>query len=93
MVDAVTAHRIKETKRSARREVAELVYHYPQYTLQEAMDLPVGDRRLLLTYVQLRAAEVIREHLINLAASGSKPGFKQRMSDLKDVINQLTKQL
>ena len=40
----------ERTERQIRREAAELVFHYPQFTLEDAVEMPDGDRRLLLTF-------------------------------------------
>jgi hypothetical protein len=93
MNDAVTTYRINEAKRSIRREYAELVYHYPGYTLEDAEDMPVGDRNLLLTYARLHRAELLFELLSIIAAAQSKAGYKKKFADLEGVIKDLTKQL
>jgi hypothetical protein len=93
MSDAVTTYRINEAKRQARRECAELVYHYSQYSLEDAGELPAGDRNLLLTYARLHRAELLLELLNLIAAAQSKAGYKKKFAELEGVIKDLTKQL
>ena len=93
MSDPVTKYRITEAERSARRECAELVYHYPGYTLEDALDMPVGDRRLLLTYARLHRAEYLLELTAAFAASQSKTGYKRQATELTSLIKELTRQL
>jgi hypothetical protein len=93
MSDAVTIYRINEAKRQARRECAELAYHYSQYSLDDAVELPAGDRNLLLTYSRLHRAELQLDLLNIIAAAQSKAGYKKKFSDLEGVIKDLTKQL
>jgi hypothetical protein len=93
MSETVTSYRIRETERQVRRECAELVYHYPQYTLDDAVDLPIGDRRLLLTFARLQRAELLMELVNIIASSQSKEGYKKKTSDLEGVIKTLAKQL
>jgi hypothetical protein len=92
MSDAVTNYRINEAKRQARRECAELAYHYPQYSLEDAIELTAGDRKLLLTYARLFRSELLLELLTIIAAAQSKAG-KKKLADLEEVIKDLTKQL
>jgi hypothetical protein len=93
MSDPVTQFRLKEAGRQVRREAAELVYHYPQFALEDVLDMPDGDRRLLLTYARLHRTES-RLHLTQaITASQSKAGFKKHTNDLEGVIKDLTKLL
>jgi len=93
MSDAVAQYRLNEAKRRIRRECAELVFHYSQYTLEDAIEMPEGDRRLLLTFARLQRAEFLLELTTVIAASQSKAGYKKKTSDLEGVIKNLTKQL
>ena len=93
MSDAVAQYRLKEAGRQIRHDAVELVYHYPQYTLDDVLDMPDGDRRLLLTYARLHRAELLLELLNIVAAAQSKAGYKKKFSDLEGVIKDLTKQL
>jgi hypothetical protein len=93
MGNPVADYRIKETKRQYAREIAEVAYYYSQYTLEEAAELPVGDRRLLLNFARLHQAESSLDFLTLLAASGSKTGFKKKSDDLRETIKEITKQL
>jgi hypothetical protein len=93
MNDAVAQYRLKEAGRQIRREAAELVHSYPQYLLEDVLDMPDGDRRLLLTYARLNRAELLHELLNVIAFAQSKSGYKHKKSDLEGVIKDLTKQL
>jgi len=89
----LTAYRVKEAKRSVRRECAEIAYSYPTYTLEDAYQLPQGDRKLLLTYARLHRAEELQELVSALAASQSKEGYRKFTNSLKSQIKDLTQQL
>lgn len=89
----LTQYRLKEAKRSERRACAELVYNYPGYTLEDALDMPIGDRKLLLTYARLHQTERLLELSTVVAASQSEKGYKKISNDLKGVIKELTAQL
>jgi hypothetical protein len=93
MSDPVAQYRLKEAGRQVRRDAAELVYHYPQYTLEDVLEMPDGDRRLLLTYARLQRAEFRLALTQAIAASQSKAGFKKHTTDLEGVIKDLTKLL
>jgi hypothetical protein len=93
MSDPVAQYRLKEAGRQVRRDAAELVYHYPQYTLEDVLEMPDGDRRLLLTYARLHRAELRLELTHAIAAAQSKAGFKKHTNDLEGVIKDLTKLL
>jgi hypothetical protein len=93
MSDAVAQYRLKEAKRLVRRECAELVHGYPQYSLEDATEMPDGDRRLLLTYARLARAELLIELMNIIAATQSKAGYKKKFTDLEGVIKDLAKQL
>jgi hypothetical protein len=93
MYDVLTSYRVRETERRIRRECAELVFHYPQYTLEDAIEMPEGDRQLLLTFARLQRAEFLIELTTVIAASQSKAGYKKKTTDLEGVIKNLTKQL
>lgn len=92
-MDTLTNYRVKEAKRAVKRECAELVYSYPKYSLEDAEEMPVGDRKLLLTYARLHRAELLLELSTILAAVQSKAEYRKKIVDLKGIINDLTKQL
>ena len=93
MSDPVAQYRLKEAGRQVRRDAAELIYHYPQYTLEDVLEMPDGDRRLLLTYARLHRAEFRLALTQAIAAAQSKAGFKKHTTDLEGVIKDLTKLL
>jgi hypothetical protein len=93
MSDPVAQYRLKEAGRQVRREVAELVYYYSQYTVEDVLEMPDGDRRLLLTYARLHCAELLLGLTQAIAAGQSKAGFKKFTNDLEGVIKTLAKQL
>lgn len=93
MSDAVAQYRLNQAKRQIRRECAELVFYYPQFTLEDATEMPDGDRRLLLTFARLHSAEFLLELTTVIAAAQSKAGYKKKTTDLEGVIKNLTKQL
>jgi hypothetical protein len=93
MDDVLTSYRVRETERRIRRECAELVFHYPQYMLEDATEMPDGDRRLLLTFARLQRTESLIELATVIFAAQSKAGYKKKTSDLEGVIKDLTKQL
>ena len=93
MNDVLTSYRVRETERRIRRECAELVFHYPQYMLEDATEMPDGDRRLLLTYSRLARAELLLELTTVIAAAQSKAGYKKKTTDLEGVIKDLAKLL
>jgi hypothetical protein len=93
MSDVLTSYRVRETERRIRRECAELIFHYSQYTLEDAIEMPDGDRRLLLTFARLQQAESLLELTTVIAAAQSKAGYKKKTTDLEGVIKDLTKQL
>lgn len=93
MGDVVTNYRLKEAKRNSRRECAELVYHYPTFSLEDAEQMPLGDRKLLLVYARLHRAELMLELSTILAAVQSKAGFQKKLSQLEGVIKELSGQL
>jgi hypothetical protein len=93
MSDPVTQYRLNEAGRQVRRDAAELVYHYPQYTLEDVLEMPDGDRRLLLSFARLHRTELLLGLTQAIAAGQSKAGFKKFTSDLEGVIKTLAKQL
>jgi hypothetical protein len=93
MSDPVAQYRLKEAGRQVRREAAELVYHYPQYTLEDVLEMADGDRRLLLNYARLHRTELLLGLTQAIASAQSKAGFKKFTNDLEGVIKDLTKQL
>jgi hypothetical protein len=93
MDDVLTRYRVRETERRIRRDCAELVFHYSQYTLEDAIEMPDGDRRLLLTFARLDRAELLLQLATVVAAAQSKAGYKKKTTDLEGVIKDLSKQL
>jgi hypothetical protein len=93
VTDAVAQYRRNQTERDIRRDCAELVYHYPGYTLDDAMDMAIGDRRLLLTYARLHRSEKALEQANILAAIQSKRGYSKLINSLQGVIKELTSSL
>lgn len=93
MNDPVTQYRITEAELAAKRECAELVFNYPGYTLEDALEMPIGDRRLLLTFARIHRSEELLENAGVLAASQSEKGYRKLTNELKNTIKQLTKQL
>jgi hypothetical protein len=89
----LTRYRVKEAQRSIRRECAELAFRYPVYSLEDAFEMPQGDRKLLLTYARLHRSEELLELLNVFTASQSKEGYQKLTNDLKSAIKQLTEQL
>jgi hypothetical protein len=93
MEDAVTSYRLKEAERAGRREHAELIFHYPQFTLDDAAEMPVGDINLLLAYARLNRAQELLDLANVMAATQSSKSFKRLTNQLEGVIKSLTNQL
>jgi hypothetical protein len=93
MSDPVTRYRLKEAGRQVRSDAAELVYNYPQYTLEDVLEMPDGDRRLLLNYARLHRSELLLGVTQAVVAGQSKAGFKKFTHDLEGVIKTLAKLL
>ena len=89
----LTRYRVNEARRSIRRECAELAFRYPVYSLEDAFDMPQGDRKLLLTYARLQRSEELMELVNVFTASQSKEGYQKLTNDLKSAIRELTEQL
>lgn len=89
----LTRYRVGEARRAIRRDCAELAYRYPGYTLEDAFELPQGDRKLMLVYARLHRSEELLELLNISTAAQSKEGYQKLAGDLKSAINELTEQL
>jgi len=92
-MDLVANYRKKQLQRQFRRDCADIVFFYSQFTLQDAEALPVGDIRTLLAAARLRHAEWRLEELNIQAAVQSEKGYKRMANQLEGVIKQLEQQL
>ena len=89
----LTKYRVNEARRAIRRECAELAYRYPRYTLEDAFEMPQGDRKLLLTYARLHRSEELMELVNVFTAAQSKEGYQKLTNDLNSAMKELTEQL
>lgn len=92
--EVLAKYRRKQAGREVRRECAELMYSYPGIpTVEDALEMPQGDRRLLLTYAAKRRQEDMLTLANVIASAQSEKGFKKLTNSLKEAIKQLEQQL
>jgi hypothetical protein len=86
----VAAFKRKQLARETRKDCAELVYCYPLLSLDEALEMPQGDRKLLLTYARLRRTEDQLAQLTAFAtAQSERRVLSKTVRDLKGAIKEL----
>lgn len=87
-VKAQSIHQATEAKISKREMWARICYHYPQYTLKEASELPVRDIKLLLKV----ARQIQAENKYDLTQIAAAPHTKKG-SGVKKLTEHFKKQM
>jgi len=80
-------------ERELREDAATIAYHYPQYSLKDADNLPTGDQALLLGYIELNRYQGMLDGLNVATASQSKKGYKSMSSKLLRIIKRQASRL
>lgn len=87
-VKAKPIHPVSENKTSKRELWARICYHYPQYTLKEASELPIRDIKLLLKV----ARQIQAENKYDLTQIAAAPHTKKG-SGVKKLTEYFKKQM
>lgn len=81
--------RQRKTLRTHRINVARLTLHYPQYTYDEALDLPLAQLELLLKVVELERLTTFTTLAQALPASQGGKAAKQVFENFKKALGEL----
>ena len=87
-IKAQSIHSVSKDKVSKREMWARVCYHYPQYTLKEASELPARDIKLLLKIARQIQAENKYDYTQIAAAPHTKKG-----SGVKKLTEHFKKQM